>query len=170
MVTSRPTSDSQSPAALTTTIAAPVVSEARNVMMATTAPSERPASEFLGTIAATAGKASAGGAAASRSSQGSAMPSIGSVVDMQASVVEDQPARVVLVHQRNIVRGNNDRGARFVELDEQSQQPLSEIGIDVSGRLVGEQKLRARNDRSRDGRPLFFTSRENGRQRRHSFA
>jgi len=80
-------------------------------MMATTAPSERPANEFLGTMAATAGKASAGGAAASRSSQGSAMPSIGSVVDMQASVVKDQPARVVLVHQRNIVRGNNDRGA-----------------------------------------------------------
>src|SRR5580704_14437269 len=106
MVTSRPTSDSQSPAALTTTIAAPVVSEARNVMMATTAPSERPASEFLGTMAA-----SAGGAAASRSSQGSAMPSMGSVIDMQASVVEDQPARVVLVHQRNIMRGNDDRGA-----------------------------------------------------------
>src|ERR1700733_6497658 len=111
MVTSRPTSDSQSPAALTTTIAAPVVSAARNVMMAMTAPSERPANEFLGTMGATAGKASAGGAAASKSSQGSAMPSIGSVIDMQASVVEDQPARVVLIHQRNVVRGDNDRSA-----------------------------------------------------------
>src|ERR1700683_1977424 len=111
MVTSRPTSDSRSPPAPTTTTAAPVVSEARNVMMATTAPSERPASEFLGTMAATAGKASAGEAAASRSSQGPALPSIGSVIDMQASVVEDQPARVVLVHQRNVVRGDYDRGA-----------------------------------------------------------
>src|SRR5579864_45551 len=117
MVTSRPTSDSQSLAALTTTMAAPVVSEARNVMMATTAPSERPASEFLGTMGATAGKASAGTDAASRSSHGSAIPSMGSVIDMEASFVEHQAACVVFVHQSNVVRSNNDRSARFVELD-----------------------------------------------------
>src|ERR1700722_11428332 len=111
MGTSRPTSDSQSPSALTTPITAPVVSEARKATRARPAPSETPASEFLGTRAATAGNASAGGAAASRSSQGSAMPSMGSVIDMQASVGEDQPARVVLVHQRNIMGRNNDRGA-----------------------------------------------------------
>src|SRR5579863_3469718 len=119
MVTSRPTSDSQSPAALTTTIAAPVVSEARNVMMATTAPRERPASEFLGTIGATAGKASGGVAAASRSSQGSAIVPSGSVIDMQTSLVEDQPPRVVFIHQGNVVRGDNNRSAGFIELDEQ---------------------------------------------------
>src|SRR5579872_3766509 len=118
MVTSRPTSDSQSPAALTTTIAAPVVSEARNVMIATTAPSDRPASELRGTIAATAGKASAGTDAASRSSHGSAMLSIGSVIDMQPSFVEDQSARVIFVHQGDVVRGNDDGRARFIELDE----------------------------------------------------
>jgi hypothetical protein len=46
MVISRPTSDCQSLAALTTMVAAPVVSAARKVMMATTAASERPAIEL----------------------------------------------------------------------------------------------------------------------------
>ena len=50
MVISRPTSDCQSLAASTTIITAPIVSAARNVMMATTAVSERPAIEPLGTI------------------------------------------------------------------------------------------------------------------------
>ena len=50
MVTSRATSDCQSLAASTTSIAVPVASVARKVMMATTAVSERPAIELLGTI------------------------------------------------------------------------------------------------------------------------
>ena len=50
MVISRETSDCQSLAAARTSITAPVVSEARNVMIATTATSARPAIEFFGTI------------------------------------------------------------------------------------------------------------------------
>ena len=50
MVTSRATSDCHSTAELRTSITAPVVSEARNVMMATTATSARPAIERFGTI------------------------------------------------------------------------------------------------------------------------
>jgi len=49
MVTSRATSDCHSLAAPATSITAPVVSEARNVMMATTAISARPAIELRGT-------------------------------------------------------------------------------------------------------------------------
>ena len=49
MVTSRATSDCHSLAALPTSITAPVVSEARNVMMATTAISARPEIELRGT-------------------------------------------------------------------------------------------------------------------------
>ena len=50
IVTSRATSDCQSPAAECTSITAPVVSEARNVMMATTATSARPPIVLSGTI------------------------------------------------------------------------------------------------------------------------
>src|SRR4029453_18263981 len=49
MVTSRAMSDSHSPAALLTSTAAPVVSDARKVMMATTATSARPEIELRGT-------------------------------------------------------------------------------------------------------------------------
>src|SRR5271154_2020461 len=139
IVTSRPTSDCQSLAALTTSMATPVVSEARNVMMATTAISDRPAIESFGTIAVAVGKARTTERDASRSSHGSAAVLVGSVIDMQASLVQDQPPRVVFVHQRNVVRGDDHRGARFVEFDEQPQQALSEVGIDVAGRLIGEQ-------------------------------
>ncbi len=50
IVISRATSDCQSAAEASTSITAPVVSEARNVMIATTATSARPAIELLGTI------------------------------------------------------------------------------------------------------------------------
>ena len=118
MVTSRPTSDCQSLAALTTSITAPVVSAARKVMMATTAASERPAIEVLGTIGVAAGGASASGATPSKSSHGSAMVSTGLVIDMQAAFVQHQPARVVFVHQGDVVGGDHHRRARLVELDE----------------------------------------------------
>src|SRR5207244_5120917 len=64
----------------------------------------------------------------------------GSVVDMQATFVEDQPASVVLIHEGDVVRGDDDRRPGFVELDEEPQQPLPEIGVDVAGWLVGEQE------------------------------
>ena len=60
---------------------------------------------------------------------------------MQSPLVQDQTAGVVLVHQRDVVGGNDDRGARSVQFDEQAQQPLTEIGIDIAGRLIGEQQL-----------------------------
>src|SRR5579862_1429480 len=167
MVTSRETSERQSLAALTTIITAPAVSPARKVMMATTATSERPAIELLGTIAvATCGPWARNGAA-SRSSHGSAMvsncASTGSVVDMQPSLVQHQATRVVLVHQGDIVGGDNDRGAGLVELDEQAQQALAEIRIDVAGRLVGEQKLRTGDHGARDRGALLLAAREHRR-------
>ena len=79
--------------------------------------------------------------AGAKTSHGSAIVFAGSIVDMQASLVQDQSAGVVLVHQRNVVRGDDDGGARFVEFDEQPQQALAEVRIDIAGGLVGEQKL-----------------------------
>src|SRR5579862_2027081 len=168
MVTSRPTSERQSLAALTTMVTAPQVSPARNVMMATTAISERPAIELFGTMAVATRGPWPRIVVVSRSSHGSArapLPrSIGSVVDMQPSLVQDQPARVVFVHQGDIVGGDDDGRAGFVELDEQAQQALAEIGIDVAGRLVGEQKLRPGDHRARDGGALLFAARQDRRK------
>src|ERR1700691_300857 len=82
MVTSRPTSDCQSLAEPTTMVTAPAVSAARKVKMATTAVSERPAIESLGTIVAEvccAGKRDDAGAPVSH---GSTMVFTGSIVDM----------------------------------------------------------------------------------------
>src|SRR5271169_6239218 len=118
MVTSRPTSDCQSLAVPTTIVTAPAVSAARKVMMATTAVSERPAIEPDGTIGVGACGASVSDAVAARSSHGSDMVSSGSVVDMKPSVVQHQTARVVFVHQGDVVGGNDHRRTRLVELDE----------------------------------------------------
>src|ERR1700720_643879 len=169
IVTSRPTSDCQSLAAPATNMAAPAASAARNVMMATTAPSDRPAIESLGTIGVGPRRA-AKAETASRSAHDRAPVSKGSLVDMQSSLVQHQTAGVVFVHERNVVRGDNHRGPQSIELNEQPQQPLAEIGIDVAGRFVGEQQLRPCNHGARNCRPLFFAARQHRGQRVHALA
>src|SRR5579859_322973 len=128
MVTSRPTSERQSLAALTIMVTAPQVSPARNVMMATTAISDEPAIELFGTMAVATRGPWPRSVVVSRSSHGSAsapMPrSSGSVVDMQPSLVQDQPARVVFVHQGDIVGGDDDGRSEEHTSELQSQSNL----------------------------------------------
>src|SRR5690606_30656422 len=117
-VTSRETSLRQLSADRLTSSTAPTVSEARNVMMPTTATSARPDIELRGTM----GDSKRGGAPAFRGAAvNSAIPSslIRSLIDVQAAFVQHQAARVVLVHQRDIVGRNHDGGAGLVQLDEQ---------------------------------------------------
>src|SRR5262249_43362325 len=143
IVTSRATSDCQSLAAARTKTTAPVVSEARKVMIATIATSARPAIVPLGTIGVTnCGIAPGCGATVTASTS--------SFIDMNSPFVQHQPARVVLVHKRDVVRGDDDRGTGLVELDKQSQQSLRQARIDVAGRLVGEQELGPRDHRARN--------------------
>src|SRR6516162_1482400 len=118
IVTSRATSDCQSLAAAATSIAVPVANAARKVIMATTALSDRPAIESLGTMAV-APRRAAPSDTRSRSAHDRATASRGSLVDMQSPLVQNQTARVVLVHQRDVVGGNDDRGAQAIQLDEQ---------------------------------------------------
>ena len=87
-------------------------------MMATTAVSDRPAIESRGTIGV-GPRRTAIAEVASRSAHDRAAASKGSLVDMQSSLVQHQAARVVFVHERNVVRGDNDRGPRSIKLDEQ---------------------------------------------------
>src|SRR3954452_17051386 len=166
MVSSRATSDCQSLAADCTRITAPIVSEARNVMIATTAVSARPATVAFGTI----GVSKLGNSPAGYMPDASAPASTsraGSIVDMQPPFVQHDAAGLVLVHQCNIVGCDDYRGAGLVELDEQSQQALREIGIDVAGRLIGEQKMRPRDHRARDCSALLLPARKHRRQRPH---
>ena len=84
--------------------------------------------------------------------------------------VEDHAPRVDLVHQAEIVGGDDDGGAEPVELDEQAQQPARQRRIDIAGRLVGEQDLGLLDQRPGDRRALLFAARKHRRQHMHALA
>src|SRR5262249_15538182 len=119
IVTSRATSACHSFAAARTSRTAPVVSEARKDMMATTATTARPVIVARGmTGVSTRGSGWAEGSAAASGSPGWPAFVVASVVDMQATLVQHETARVELIHQPNVVGGDDDRSPGFVELDE----------------------------------------------------
>src|SRR5581483_8353845 len=171
MVTSRATSDCHSPAAPRMSITAPVVSAARNVMIATTAIRARPEMELAGTIGVSSRGA---GRAASRvgPSKSEVDKSViaCSVVNVQTAVVQHQTARIVLVHQGDIMCGDHHRSARLVELDEQAQQALREARVDIAGRLVGKEELRPGDHRARDRGARLLATGEDRRQCPHALA
>src|SRR6202045_1675805 len=112
------TSDCHSAADALTSSTAPVVIEARNVMIATTATSARPAIEARGTIGdRLRARAGTRGRSFPRSSNGPCWSAV-LFIDMQPSLMQHQPPRLILIHQRDVVGRNNDRGAGLVQLDE----------------------------------------------------
>src|SRR5262249_49731722 len=122
MVASRAIWLSQTAAELLTSETAPKVRQDRNVMIAMTEISERPATFCSGTIVAilrcrrgTTVGASAGGAGSL------AACCLASVMDLQPSGVEHHPARLDLVHESQVVSGDQHGGAQPVELDEQPE-------------------------------------------------
>src|SRR6266567_3173006 len=123
MVISLATSDCHSDADALTKSTVPVVIDARNVMMATTATSARPAIEARGTIGdVLRAVADTCGRSWPRSTSGTcSLPVL--LIDVQPSLMQHQPPRLVLIHQRDVVGRDDDGGARLVELDEQPQQP-----------------------------------------------
>src|SRR5262245_11770151 len=168
MVTSRATADCHSSAVEPTSTTAPMVSDARKVMMAMTATSARPAIESIGTIGISArGLASVGPVSGSLVSMSTGRASF---IVVQPPFVQHQPTCIELIHQRDVVRGDDDRGARFVELHEQPQEALGERGIDVAGRLVGQQQLRPGDDGAGDRGALLLAAREHRRQRPDALA
>src|ERR1700742_364549 len=167
MVISLATSDCHSAAEALTSSTAPVVIEARKVMIATTATSARPEIEARGTMGdRLRARAGTCGRSCPRSTSG--VCSL--LIDVQPSLVQHEASRVVLVHQRDVVGRDNDRGTRFVELDEQPQQPPPQGRIDIAGRLVREQQLRARDHGARDRGALLLAAGEDRRQRIHALA
>src|SRR5919201_2683936 len=112
MVISRATSDCQSCAAVRTSITIPVGSDARKVMMAITATSARAEIDARGTIGASK---RGGDDAAPCSSAGSASGccTTVSVIDVQLALMEHQSPRIELIHQADVMSGNNDRCPGF---------------------------------------------------------
>src|SRR5450755_798523 len=107
MVISLATSDCHSAADALTSSTVPVVAEARNVMMATTATSARPAIEARGTIGdKLRARAVTCGRSCPRSTSGPCSLSV-LLIDMQPSLVQHQPPRFVLIHQRDVVGRDN---------------------------------------------------------------
>src|ERR1700742_3062356 len=103
MVISLATSDCHSAAEALTSSTAPVVIEARNVMMATTATSARPEIEARGTIGdMMRARAGTCGRSLPRSTNGACSSPI-LLIDMQPSLMQHQPPGLVLVHQRDVV-------------------------------------------------------------------
>src|ERR1700686_5916890 len=136
MVISLATSDCHSAAEALTSSTAPVVIDARNVMMATTATSARPAIEARGTIGdRLRARAGTCGRSCPRSINGPCSSPI-LLIDMQPPLMQHQPPRFILVHQRDVVGGDNHRGTGLVQLDEQPQQSPPQGRIDVAGRLI----------------------------------
>src|SRR5215211_1047311 len=110
MVISLATSDCHSAADALTNSTVPVVIEARKVMIATTATSARPEIEARGTIGdmmrALAGSC---GRSLPRSTSGACSSPV-LLIDVQPSLMQHHPARLVLVHQRDVVGGDDDGG------------------------------------------------------------
>src|SRR5262245_29514736 len=120
IVTSRPTLPCHSLAAPRTSITAPVVSAAKNDMMAIAATRARAEMVARGTIGVW-NRGGAGVCAGTEPSRSCTCRSLASVIDMQAALVQHQPAGVDLIHQCDIVGGNHHRSAGPVQLDEQAQ-------------------------------------------------
>src|SRR5579871_1442564 len=160
MVISRDTSDCHSFAEVITMATPPLVTAARKVMIATTAASALAELESRGTIW-TSPRASRPGCARPRRKRVHPLRSTliaPLVIDMDVAVMKHKATGVVLVHQRNIVSCNDDRGTGFVQLDKQPEQALSQLRIHIAGRLVGQQELRPRDHGTRNGGPLLLAA------------
>src|SRR3954462_6765737 len=163
MVISLATSDCHSAAEALTKSTAPVVIDAKNVMMATTAIKARPAIEARGTIGdrlrAIIGTC---GRSCPRSSRGSrSLPVL--LIKVYPALMQHHAPGVILVHQRDVMGRDNHRGAGLIQFDEQPQQAPSQCRIDIAGRLVRQQQLRPRDYRARDRRALLLAA---GKDRR----
>ena len=171
MVTSREMSDCHSPAALLTSTVAPVVSDARNVMMATTARARDRKSSCAAPVAFRNAAMSFPAFATAWRICPDQFPSFhSSIVNVQPAVMQHQSPCIVLIHECDVVGRNDDEVPDLLSSMEQSQESLRQCWIDVSGGLVRQQELRSRDHRACNRRSLLFTAREYWGQRPHPLA
>ena len=89
---------------------------------------------------------------------------------MQMAVGEDETRGVVDVHQVEVVGRDDDGGAELLQFHEQAQQAAAEAGIDIAGRLVGQQQLRPSDQGAGDGGTLLLAAGKHGRHGVHALA
>src|SRR5207245_2514541 len=166
---SRATSDCHSFADPITIATPPLVTAARNVMIATTAASALAAIESFGTIWTSLPVSRPGrwGRRRKRAHPLRSSEVTRLVIDMDVTVMEHKATGVVLVHEGDVVGGDDDRGAGFVQLDEQPEQALRQLRIHIAGRLIRQQELRPRDHGASDRGALLLAAREHRRQRPH---
>src|SRR5258708_36073751 len=138
MVISRAPSDCHSFADPITIATPPLVTAARNVMIATTAASALAAIESFGTIWASP-RVSRPGRCGRRRNRANPLRNAvtGLVIDMDVAVMEHKATGVGLVHEGDVMGGDDDRGAGFVQLDEQPEKALRQLRVHIAGRLIG---------------------------------
>ena len=136
-------------------------------MMAMTTTSARPAIESAGTSGMSRLSCEAGGRVGGERFGHGASPS----KIFSWPVADDQaPGVAELVHQPQVVGGDDDRGAGLVQFDEQPSRRRASDGIDVAGRLVGEQQFGAHDQGAGDRRALLLAAGKHRRQRVHPVA
>src|SRR4029077_2936368 len=169
MVISRATSACHSFADPITIATQPLVTAPRNVMIATTAASALAAIESLGTIwtSPPVSRPGRGRLPRKRASPLRSAATTRLVIDVDVAVMQHEATGVVLVHEGDIVGGDDDRGAGFVQLDEQPEKALSQLRIHIAGWLIRQKKLRPRYHRAGYGGALLFAARKHGRQGPH---
>jgi len=93
-----------------------------------------------------------------------------SLVKLKAAILELHAGSRELRHELIIVRCDDNGGAEPVQLDEKPQQAARHLRIDVTGRLVGEEKLRLGDHSPRNSGTLLFPARKHSRKSVHPVA
>src|SRR5260370_18308851 len=130
-------------------------------MIATTAASALASIESFGTMWASPGVSRPGRCGRRRNRANPLRNAVtGLVIDMDVAVMEHKATGVVLVHEGDVMGGDDDRGAGFVQLDEQPEKALRQLRVHIAGRLIGEQELRPGDHGAGDGGALLLSPRE----------
>src|SRR3569833_1515203 len=135
--TSRPTSDDQAIADFCTSTTPPSVTPDKNVMIAISSTSVRPATERSGTMAVVR----FGAGLAVGSAGAAAMVAVASANHRHLAVGQRHAWKVEAGDQAELVRRQNDGRAELVELGKEPDEAQRQLGVDVAGRLVGQKDI-----------------------------
>ena len=90
-----------------------------------------------------------------------------SLVKLKAAILELHAGSRELRHELIIMRCDDNGGAETVQFDEKPQQAARHLRIDVTGRLVGEKKLRLGDHSPGDSGALLFPAGKHSRKSVH---
>src|SRR5690606_11763318 len=140
-----------------TSVTAPSDRQDRIVMMAMTSTIALPATLSGGTMGVTLRLVREGRRRPETPALSRRAPSrAASIIGFEPSARKDHAPCIDLVHQAEIVGGDDHGGAEPVQFDEQAQEPPCQRRIDIAGRLVGQEDLRLLYEGASDGGALLL--------------